>query len=287
MLGGRHTIGMGTVAAATMLVMAGLLVIWPGAVLGNAGAAERQAASPTAIAKKILGHAPRGLAKTIVQRKKVLIANDLNYPPQSFIDPQAHKLVGFDVDVAKEAARILGLGVVWKHPAWATVFAGLKHGRFDVSIGSMTIMPARKRDVSFTGPYYFVQGQVFVKTAGTQISGPGDLAGKTVGVLEGTSYSDYLTTKTTAIVQTYNTDLDAVPDLVSGAIDFWMTDSVTGRLAVLEGKALEPSGKPLYKKGEADWLALLNYTVKKMHKDGSLSAMSEKWYYGLDLTVNQ
>lgn len=134
-----------------------------------------------------------------------------------------------------------------------------------------------------------------MKTAGTQISGPGDLAGKTVGVLDGTTYSDYLTTKTAAIVQTYNTDLDAVPDLVSGAIDFWMTDSVTGRLAVLEGKALESSGKPLYyddlamalKKGEADWLALLNYTVKKMHKNGSLSAMSEKWYYGLDLTVKQ
>ena len=255
--------------------------------------AERQAASPAAIAKKILGHAPRGLAKTVVQRGKVLVANDLNYPPQSFVDPETHELVGFDVDVAKKAARILGLTVVWKHPAWETISAGLQHGRFDVSIGSMSVSPQRKKVMSFTGPYYFSEGQVFVRKGGTKISGPDDLAGKTVGALSPSPYSDYLNKKTQAIVKTYKTDLAAVPDLVSGAIDFWMTDPVTGQKAILEGKALEVSGKPLYyddiamagKKGEADWLALLNYTVKTMHEDGSLSAMSKEWYSGVDLTV--
>ena len=41
------------------------------------------------------------------------------------------------------------------------------------------------------------------------------------------------------------------------------------------------------KKGEADWLALLNYAVQTMHEDGSLTAMSKKWYNGLDLTVKE
>ena len=38
---------------------------------------------------------------------------------------------------------------------------------------------------------------------------------------------------------------------------------------------------------EADWLAMLNYTVQTMHSDGSLTAMSKQWYNGMDLTVKQ
>ena len=292
---GSHTIGMTTATAATMLAMAGLLVMWPGTALGNTRAAQQRAASPAAIAKQILGHVPSGLAKTVVHRGTILVANDINYPPQSFIDPNSHKLVGFDVDVAKKVAQILGLKVVWKHPLWANVIAGLQQGKFDVSIGSMTVKPDRKKLVSFTGPYYFYEYQVFVKTGGMKITGAADLAGKRVGVLDGTSFSDYLTQNTQATVHPYSTDAEAWTALVSGDIDFWMTDPYTGQQAILSPEPIEFSGKPLrygdnafaIKKGEKDWLALLNYTVKKMHEDGSLTAMSEKWYDGLDLTVKQ
>ena len=136
---------------------------------------------------------------------------------------------------------------------------------------------------------------MFVKTGGTQITGPADLADKKVGVGEGTTYSDYLAQNTEAIVSPYSFDLEAVPDLLDGTIDFWMTDLLTGQKAILEGQALEFSGKPLYyedvamalKRCEADWRRLLNYAVRKMHKDGSLTHMSKKWYSGLDLTVKQ
>ena len=60
----------------------------------------------------------------------------------------------------------------------------------------------------------------------------------------------------------YKTDLDAVPDLLNGNIEFWMTAGPTGQQAILEGKPIEFSGKPLYyedlamaiKKGEPDLL---------------------------------
>jgi polar amino acid transport system substrate-binding protein len=292
---GRHTIRLGTVIAVTALAMAGLLVAWPGAALGNAPAAGPRAASPAAIARHILGHAPRGLARTIVLRGTVRIANDLDYPPQSCIDPTTHKLVGFDVDVARRVARILGLRIVWKHPQWANVIPGLRRGLFDVSIGSMTVTPERKKLVAFTGPYYFAGGQVFVKTGGTQITGPGDLAGKTVGVQDESIYGSYLAENTEAVVETYSTDLAAVTDLANGAIDFWMTHPFTGQQMILSGQQVQASGKPLFyedlafalKKGEPDWRALLNHTVKQMHEDGSLTTMSKKWYAGLDLTVKQ
>ncbi len=74
-----------------------------------------------------------------------------------------------------------------------------------------------------------------------------------------------------------------------------MTAGPTGQQAISQGQPFDFSGAPLYyedlsfaiKKGETDWLAMLNYAVTKMHEDGSLTAMSEKWYNGLDLTVKQ
>jgi polar amino acid transport system substrate-binding protein len=256
-------------------------------------------------AQTILGHAPTGLAATIVNRGTILVANDPNYAPQSYIDPKTKELVGFDVDVAVGMATMLGLKPVWKHPDWNTIPPGLQAGLYDVSIGSMTsaidgkqidpIIVYRLKYVAFTPAYYYTTGQIFVKKGGPQITGPGDLAGKTVGVGDGTTYYQWLKDNTKAIVKGYKTDLDAVPDLLNGNIEFWMTAGPTGQQAILQGKPVEFSGKPLYyedlsmavKKGETDLLALLSYTVEQMHQDGQLSAMSKKWFNGLDLTVKQ
>ena len=261
----------------------------------SSASASAAASSPMDIATKILGHAPTGLAATIVNRGTVIVANDANYPPQSSVDQATGKLVGFDVDVAKKMGQLLGLQVDFKNPAWETIPAGLQQGKYDVSIGSMTITPERQKVLAFTDPYYYTSGQIFVKKGGQQITGVADLAGKKVGVGAATTYYDYLKKNTKAVVKTYTTDADAFPDLANGNLDFVMTAGPTGQQAILSGQPFEFSGKPLYyedlafalKLGEADWLALLNYTVQTMHSDGSLTAMSKQWYNGMDLTVKQ
>ena len=218
-----------------------------------------------------------------------------NYAPQSYLDPDTNEIIGFDVDVAKGMAEILGLGIKWEHPAWETIPGGLNNGRYDVSIGSMTITPERQETLDFSDPYYYTSGQVFVKKGGTQIAGVEDLAGKTVGVGAQTTYYDFLKAKSDAVVKTYTTDVDAFPDLLNGNLDFVMTAGPTGQQAILEGKAMEFSGKPLYyedlamavKKGETDWVALLTYAVQQMHENGALTEMSKQWYNGIDLTVKE
>lgn len=253
------------------------------------------ATSAADIAAEVLGHEPTGLAKTIIDRGSVIVANDANYAPQSSVDQATGELVGFDVDVAKKMAELLGLQVEFKNPAWETIPAGLNQEKYDVSIGSMTVTPERQKALDFTDPYYYTSGQVFVKEGGTQIAGVEDLAGKTVGVGAATTYYDFLKKDGGAIVKTYTTDADAFPDLRNGNLDFVMTAGPTGQQAISQGQPFEFSGDPLYyedlafavKKGEADWLALLNYAVQTMHADGSLTAMSETWYNGLDLTVKE
>ena len=246
-------------------------------------------------ATAILGREPTGLALEIVTKGEVVVANDSNYAPQSYLDPDTNEIIGFDVDVAKGMAEILGLTVKWEHPAWETIPGGLNNGRYDVSIGSMTITPERQETLDFSDPYYYTSGQVFVKKGGTQIAGVEDLAGMKVGVGAQTTYYDFLKKESEADVKTYTTDVDAFPDLLNGNLDFVMTAGPTGQQAILEGKAMEFSGKPLYyedlamavKKGEADWVALLTYSVQQMHENGSLTEMSKQWYNGIDLTVKE
>ncbi len=277
---------------------------------GSSGGGSSPSASPTggAIsgsamerATAILGHEPTGLALDIVTKGKVVVANDSDYAPQSSVDPVTKEVVGFDVDVAKGMAEILGLSIKWEHPQWATIPSGLQNGRYDVSIGSMTSaidgvkVADRWKTLDFSEPYYYTSGQMFVKKGGMQVTGPEDVAGKTVGVGAQTTYYTYLKTKTKAVVKTYDTDVNAFPDLLNGNIDFVMTAGPTGQQAILEGKPMEFSGSPLYyedlsmavKKGETDWVNLLTYTVQQMHENGALTAMSKQWYNGIDLTTKK
>jgi polar amino acid transport system substrate-binding protein len=263
----------------------------------TATATEAPAIEGTALerATAILGQEPTGLALEIVTAGEVVVANDSNYAPQSYLDPDTNEIIGFDVDVAKGMAEILGLTIKWEHPAWETIPGGLNNGRYDVSIGSMTITPERQETLDFSDPYYYTSGQVFVKKGGTQIAGAEDLAGMKVGVGAQTTYYDYLKANSEADVKTYTTDVDAFPDLLNGNLDFVMTAGPTGQQAILEGKAMEFSGKPLYyedlamavKKGETDWVNLLTYAVQQMHENGSLTEMSKQWYNGIDLTVKE
>ncbi|MBM3146719.1 MAG: transporter substrate-binding domain-containing protein [Actinobacteria bacterium] len=291
----------GAVLAIALIAIAALLGIVAcggGDDEGTTGEASPTAAEEMTTAElwaDILGAEPTGLAAEILERGEMIVANDANYPPQSSVDQATGELVGFDVDVANKVGEILDIPVTFVNPAWETIPAGLDTGRWDVSIGSMTITEERQKSLDFTAPYYFTSGQVFVKKGGTQIAGVEDLADRTVGVGAATTYYDFLKENSDAKVKTYTTDADAFPDLLNGNIDFVMTAGPTGQEAILAGKEMEFSGTPLYyedlafsiKKGETDWLALLDYAVKQMHEDGSLSAMSEEWYNGVDLTVKE
>jgi polar amino acid transport system substrate-binding protein len=244
-------------------------------------------------AATILGREPTGLAKEIVDRGEIVVANDAHYPPLSSVDSATKEPVGFDVDVANGVADILGLRVAWKHPVWETVPSGLRRGLYDVSIGSMPVTTEGKQRVAFTDPYYYTSGQVFVRKGGSQITGAADLDGRDVGATAATTYWEWLKANTTAAIMMYASDLDALDGLATGKVDFWLTSGATGQQYIVDGKPIESSGPPLYyqgmafatKSGESDLIAMLDFAISAMRENGTLSKMSKKWFNGVDLTV--
>ncbi len=291
-----------TYPAAVVLLVAllALLAVAAGCGGDSTPAAEQSSAAAalegTAMerATAILGQAPTGKALDIVNKGTMTVNNDPKYPPQSSIDEATGDLVGFDVDVAKKVGEILGLQVEFTDLSFDTILTDVNQDRYDVSIGSMTVTPERAAKVDFTDVYYYTPAGILVKEGGMQIAGVEDLAGKKVGVGAGTTYVKWLQDNSEAKPVIYATDADAFPDLAkdNGRIDFAFTAVPTSIEAIRQGQPFELSGDPLYyedlafavKKGEADWLALLNYCIQKMHEDGSLTDMSETWYSGVDLT---
>jgi polar amino acid transport system substrate-binding protein len=282
----------------TVLLLASVTFVGILAACGADEATDQSSRSPETTsaadtAQQVLGKAPSGLAATIIRRGSVLVSTIANHAPQSSVNKDSGELEGFDIDVAKAVGEKLGLEIEFEAVPWSAVIPGLRAGKWDVSIGSMAVTEEHMKTIDFAEPYYYVSGQVFVKKGGQQISGADDLAGESVGVCAASTYHDWLKQNTEADVKTYTTDADAFRHLRDGDLDFVMTEGSTGQQAILEGEPLEFSGPPMLyedlafatKQGQADWLALLDYSVRQMHEDGTLTKISKKWFGGSDLTV--
>jgi len=116
---------------------------------------------------------------------KIVVGLDDNFPPMGFRDKD-NKLVGFDIDLAREAAKRLGADVEFKPIDWNAKEAELNGKRVDALWNGLTITDKRKENIAFTTPY-LENRQIVVVTAKSPIKNKAELAGKVVGLQEGSS----------------------------------------------------------------------------------------------------
>ncbi|MDO8484263.1 MAG: transporter substrate-binding domain-containing protein [Candidatus Limnocylindrales bacterium] len=250
---------------------------------------------------------PGGLLDIVVKAGEIRVSTDPQYPPQSELKPDG-SYEGFDIDVATEIAKRMGLGVKFETPTWDTITAGSWGGRWDMSVGSMTITSPRQKVVDFSPAYYYTPAQMAASTASgiTTLDG---LAGKAVCVGEATTYLDWLNgtldfgtespqtkppTGTTAT--TLGTDRLCAEAWKAGRDEFqgWLSSSTTVDQAINDGLPLVKVGDPVYSEPLAvavdksgpdptDFMAKIDEIVTAMHADGTLTKLSQKWF-GTDLT---
>jgi ABC-type amino acid transport substrate-binding protein len=89
----------------------------------------------------------------------IVVSTDPAYPPQSFLNDEG-EYEGFDIDVAREIATRLGVEVEFTDPTFDAVVAGNWSGRWDMSVGSVTVTEDRTEVLDFTVPYYFTPAQL-------------------------------------------------------------------------------------------------------------------------------
>ena len=84
-----------------------------------------------------------------VPAKAIVIGSDDNFPPMGFRD-EKNELVGFDIDLAKEAGKRLGVTVSFKPIDWSAKESELNGKRIDVLWNGLTITEERKANILFT-----------------------------------------------------------------------------------------------------------------------------------------
>ena len=146
------------------------------------------------------------LLADILARGVLRISTDPAYPPQSELvtdaqlspdskcsgdERQAGEFTGFDIDTAVEIAKRLGVEACFVTPDWTLITAGNWSGRWDISVGSMTITPERMEKLYFSQPYYTTPAAFFVHQDNTTFTQPSDLSGKKVGACSGCTYDAY------------------------------------------------------------------------------------------------
>ena len=253
------------------------------------------------------------LLALVSERGTILASTDPAYPPQSELrDDGTYE--GFDIDVINEIASRLAVTVEFVTPEFDAITSGGWNGRWDMSVGSVTITPAREEVLNFTDPYYYTPASVAVHTDATYATVE-ELSGTTIGVCLDCSYEHYLIGDlelavfgavapviTDAEVVTYDTDTTAIADLALG--DGARLDAVISALPTLQGSIdngepikivgdpifFEPLGIAFDRSAPVDSTTLrdrVNEIVGEMHADGTLTMLSEKWYDGLDYSVTQ
>jgi polar amino acid transport system substrate-binding protein len=251
------------------------------------------------------------LLAQICTNNEIRVSTDPAYPPQSELNAETGQYEGFDIDVANEIAKRLGVAApAWETPDWEVLTAGSWNDRWDMSVGSMTPINERQKVLNFTEPYSFVPAVAVVHEDSDVSDVTTDLDGKKIGVCSACTYDFFLQKSLEisgyefnfviddATIVGYDTDTSALQDLALGdgtRLDAVMT-SITTAEEFAKDNPVKIVGDPLFgeplavafdKSSELDGTSLVDAVdqiVADMHSDGTLSALSKKWYGGIDVT---
>ncbi len=289
------------------------------ATSGPATQAQATMAPATAAGEKVL-------LDEVRERGILIVSTDPNYAPQSVLKQGGTRtagtqcasdqmtggeLEGFDIDVALELGKRLGVETCFVTPSWDTITAGNWGDRWDISVGSMTITPERQQVLFFTTPYYYTPAQ-FAAAEDAGYSSLDDLSGEAVCVGTATTYESYLNgelktgpgvriiTEPPANVEVVplETDQECAQSIAAGRPEFkaYLTSATVVEQNIKDGVPVEKLGDPVYLEELAvaidkqhtlkpeTLVEELDKAVKAMHDDGTLTELSNKWFE-IDLTT--
>ena len=224
----------------------------------------------------------------IQKNGKFIVGLDATFAPMGFRGENG-EIIGFDIDLAKEVARRWGVEVEFKSCEWDGIIFDLNSGLIDMAWNGMSITEERKRQASFSEPY-FTDGQLIFSKKEAKVNKISELEGKVIGLQLGSS-ADYAVQKRDIFskikeVKKYATNVEALMDLEAGRTDAVVVDTVAGKYYNSKRATLVYSEESLTKeyygvamrKKDKELVNKLNETLNEMRKDGTFTKISEKWF---------
>ena len=224
-------------------------------------------------------------------RGTIVLGLDASFPPMGFREKGGSEIIGFDIDLAREAARRLGLTITPKTIAWNKIIPALNGGDVDVIWSGLSMVPERQQQMIFSKPY-LESRQALVVGKGSKIRGKADLAGKKVGHQFGSSSEralrrDPATVNTLKEISAYPNNQRALDDLAAGRIDAVVMDEVAVRYIIAHKQGdfviltdnfgIEQYGVG-FRKGDIAFRDAVDKVLDEMKKDGTVDRIAKKWF---------
>ncbi len=221
---------------------------------------------------------------------------DDSFPPLGFRSDD-NEIVGYDIDLAKEVAKRLGVDFRAQPIDWDAKEMELETGKIDCIWNGFTITEERKAALSFTEAYLNNE-QVLVVRADSGINSLADMKGKIVGIQSGSSAQEAVDDNpsfASAIAKTimFKDNITCLNDLDIGGVDGVVMDSIVANYSIAQTKkpfvvidealANEAYGVG-FRKNEPELRDAVWSILKEMQADGTVTAISQKWF-GRDISV--
>ena len=221
---------------------------------------------------------------------------DASFPPLGFTDEDGN-IVGYDIDLAKEVTKRLGVEFKAQPIDWDAKEMELATGKIDCIWNGFTMTPEREEALSFTKAY-LSNDQVLIVKADSGVTTLADMAGKKVGLQNGSSAQAAVESNKEFAASLkeqvyYKENLTALNDLIIGGVDGVVMDSVVAAYDIAQ------SNKPLvivsevlskesygvgFRKGDVKLRDEVQKILEEMANDGTVAAISTKWF-GSDISV--
>jgi polar amino acid transport system substrate-binding protein len=204
-----------------------------------------------------------------------------DFPP--FESLKNGKIVGIDVEIAKNIAKKLGvkletdLELKISDLSLSSLMFELKNGTIDFMASGFSYTEERARNVNFSESYFTASQEIIVKK-NSEIKEPNDLSGKKIGVQLGTTGDSYCTNLGNMEVVRFDKITDSIVALSNGNIDAVVIDGFSADKIVSKNANLHKIPKNLteesysigVKKGNTKLLKIVNEVLLEMKQNGEL-----------------
>ncbi|WP_027185776.1 transporter substrate-binding domain-containing protein [Desulfovibrio inopinatus] len=228
--------------------------------------------------------------RKIVKRGKLIVGMELKFWPFEYTDEQGNA-VGFDVDIAKQAAKELGVELEIKDMEWTGLIPALQAGKIDIIISGITGTLERAKSMTFTDAYFTTGLCTLLSTKrANDVTDVDQLnaEGRILAVKTGTT-ADLVASKRfpKAKINRYKDETSCVQEVVNGRADAFFYDQISiGKhhkqypketKAILKPFTYEPYCIAM-RKGDFDlwqWLEMYLQTIKN---NGTLDTLRAKYF---------
>ena len=203
--------------------------------------------------------------------------------PYVFQHPEdSAKLLGFEVEIAEDLARRLGLRAEFVQNDWSTLIPSLERGDFDLILNGLEVTAARRGRIAFTRPYYAFTETLVVRRD-DPVNSLEALRGQRVGTLSESLAADIVRAAGVDVVL-YEGVEEPYIDLEHGRLRAVVLDNIIAdRYGLVRSTLREAAtvGAGTYAIGlrpdDTALLAALDEALAAMRDDGTLRAILDRW----------